>query len=136
MWNIWCLASRRSWAIHHTGLLQLILLIWIIVLPLEHAPTRAHTIRHFIKGFYKHYVCVVYNYMYDATDRPAKWMHSYGWAIVLCLLLYFIQSSISNFHIQCNTLRQLQNKYIGACAWSVLSEFSKRYHVKCISSYF
>ena len=60
----------RSWAIHHSGLLQPIMLIWITVLPLEQAPKRAHTIRHSIKGFYKHYVCVIYNY--DATDRPEK----------------------------------------------------------------
>jgi len=60
----------RSWAIHHAGLLQPILLIWITVLPLEHAAIRAHTIRHLIKGFHKHYVCVIYNY--DAADRPAK----------------------------------------------------------------
>jgi len=60
----------RSWAIHHTGMLQPILLICITVMPLKHAPIRAHTIRHLINGFYKHYVCVIYNY--DATVRPAK----------------------------------------------------------------
>ena len=66
----------RSWAVHYTGLLQPILLIRIAMLPLGHAPTRAHTIRHLIKGFYKHYVCIIYNY--DATDRRAKWMQSHG----------------------------------------------------------
>jgi hypothetical protein len=48
--------------IHHSRLLQTILLIGINVLLVEHTPIRACTIHNLIKGFYVHYGCLINNY--------------------------------------------------------------------------